>query len=326
VNVAIISSGKEKGFGSAAPVKYVTGETVESVVSTIESRSSFLSGMECGESLSPFLIKADELFADSPAAKTAMQMAVMDLWAKENKINLLSYFGSKSAQIESDITLSITSPHEASRIAKEAASDGFRIFKIKTGGPDGVEADMERIRAVANAVPNCKLRIDANQAYEAEEAVDFVKRASSEFDKLLELIEQPVDKADWEALKYVRSRSHVPIFADECAQSPDDVRKLIERECVDGINIKLMKSGIPEALKIVSICSKAGASLMLGCMLESRLSLTAAVYLAAGTGAFSYFDLDAYRLTAPEAQQQGGFIDKGPILTVDTSNFGWGWN
>ena len=113
------------------------------------------------------------------------------------------------------------------------------------------------------------------------------------------MLEQPVDKDDWPGLKYVRDHVPVPVFADEAARDVPSVLRLLQEDAVDGINVKLMKSGLVGALQIIAFCRAAGKKLMLGCMLESGLGIAAAAQIAGGTGAFDFLDLDSHRLLAP---------------------------
>jgi len=92
---------------------------------------------------------------------------------------------------------------------------------------------------------------------------------------------------------------------------------------VDGINVKLMKSGIGGALEIIALCRAAGRKLMLGCMLETGLGIAAAAQIAAGTGAFDFLDLDSHRLLRPVPGLSGGFAVDGEELVIDG---GAGWN
>jgi len=107
------------------------------------------------------------------------------------------------------------------------------------------------------------------------------------------LLEQPVHRKDYDGLKLVRQSSPYPVAADESVFEKYDAFKLIQNGCVDYINIKLMKSGLSDALAIVEMAKSAGVGLMIGCMGESSLGITQSVDFAAGTGAFTYHDLDS---------------------------------
>jgi L-alanine-DL-glutamate epimerase-like enolase superfamily enzyme len=115
------------------------------------------------------------------------------------------------------------------------------------------------------------------------------------------------------------------VFADEAARDVADVVKLLRDDAVDGINVKLMKSGLAGALQIITLCRAAGKKLMLGCMLESSLGIAAAAQIAGGTGAFDFLDLDSHHLLAPIPGLTGGFTDTGALLRVGgETTGGWG--
>ena len=109
----------------------------------------------------------------------------------------------------------------------------------------------------------------------------------------IELFEQPVRRDDFQGLKNVTKRSSVPIIADETVFSPEDCKKVIDENLAGGVNIKIAKSGIGESREILRIAKAAGLKVMIGCMTETMVGLSAAVYFAAGSGQFDYIDLDS---------------------------------
>jgi len=308
------------GFGAAAPVAYVTGESIDSVIGAIRGVADAFIGadpMRAG----PLLDLAGSLLAHAPSARAALEMAILDLWGRSHRINLWHYFGARRDCLTTDLTIPIVEPTDAAQIATQSVADGFTLFKVKVGGD--ISEDLARIRAVASVAPQASIRIDANQAFTPEDAIRFAGKLL-EVSPHIELIEQPVAKEDIAGLKYVHEHVAIPIFADECAQTPASVWRLIREEAVDGVNVKLMKSGIVGALEIISICRTAGIQLMIGCMLESRLGTTAAAYIAAGTGAITVVDLDAHCLLAPDEARSGGFKGDGPTIEINSIDYGWG--
>jgi L-alanine-DL-glutamate epimerase-like enolase superfamily enzyme len=320
--VTLTSEDGTFGHGAAAPAAYVTGETVESVIAAVNAAGNALHDLD-GSRIGPLLDRIAALFPDAPATRASVEMAALDLWGRHHRLNLWHHFGARKSSVTTDLTIPIVGPDRASDLASNALSEGFTHFKIKVGGTDGHEADFERIRAIAKAAPQAGLRIDANQAFTPDAAVRFANDLL-EISPHVELLEQPVSQDDTAGLKYVRDRVSIPIFADEAAQTPASVRRLIREGAVDGVNIKLMKSGIVGALEIIALCRTAGVKLMIGCMLESRLSLTAGVYLAAGTDAIPTVDLDAHLLLKPDPDRFGGFTEEGPRMRICTNGYGWG--
>jgi L-alanine-DL-glutamate epimerase-like enolase superfamily enzyme len=140
--------------------------------------------------------------------------------------------------------------------------------KLNTG------ADVQVIEAIRGETSQ-RIRVDANCAWNPAEAVEVIRKLE---DLGVEMIEQPVDKEDLDGLKYVTDRVNVPIFADESCMVSADIPSLAG--CVDGINIKLMKcGGVSEALRMIHTARAFGMDIMIGCMIESSIAVTAAAHL-----------------------------------------------
>lgn len=312
------------GIGECAPVQYVAGENVDSVIAAISESQKHIVGLPMDD-LNKLLLATANHIPHAPAARAGIEMALYDLWARTAGISLATHFGPSRHILNSDITLSIASPEQTAERAEEARDAGIRNMKVKVGAVSGFAEDVERIVAVLNRVPDAKLKVDANQAFSPEEAVSFMK--ALEINNIaITLLEQPVDAFDVKGLKYVKDRVDVPVFADESACTAAQVRTLIAEDAVDGINVKLMKSGITEALEIIELCQRHQKQLMFGCMLESCLGIAAAVCIAASTGAFDYIDLDSHLLLRPVPELSNAcFVDnEGKIEIVQTPGDGWG--
>lgn len=310
------------GWGESAPVGYVTGESVSSVLSAIESVRDDFRGQPT-DRLGLLWERAGSLLFDAPAARAGLEMALCDVWARHWKLPLWQFFGGVAERLTTDLTIPIVAADEAGALAAEAWAEGFRDLKIKVGASEGHEADLARVAAVVRAAPYARLRVDANQAFTPEGAVRFA-RALEATGASVDMIEQPVAKEDIAGLKYVKERVGVDVFADEAAKDMPSVLRLLQEDAADGINIKLMKSGLAGALQIIALCRAAGKKLMLGCMLESGLGIAAAAQIAGGTGAFDFLDLDSHRLLAPRLGVSGGFQADGGTLHVNHGGAGWG--
>lgn len=324
VRVTVTTDTDIVGLGASAPVGYVTGESVETVLAVLAEAGPILEG-QSADVLEPLLRLAAELLPEAPAARAGLEMALLDAWARGQDRSLWAYFGGAQARLTTDVTIPLVSPAEAARLARDAWADGFRALKLKVGDANGPDADLARLAAVAEALPEVRLRIDTNQAFTPDAAVAFTRKLLAT-GAVVELLEQPVAKEDVAGLKFVRRAVNplgVPVFADEAARSVAEVRNLIDQEAVDGINVKLMKSGIGGALEIIALCRTAGKKLMLGCMLETGLGIAAAAQIAAGIGAFDYLDLDSHRLLHPVPGLSGGFRVDGEMLVIVD---GAGWN
>ena len=322
-NVLIaVRTNETVGLGESAPVTYVTGESVDTVLAAIEEVAPLFTGLPL-ERLEPlWSIVARELF-DAPAARAGLEMALLEVWAQHWRLPLWQFFGAAQDTLTTDVTVPLVPPDTAANLAKEAWDEGFRHLKLKVGHVDGHTEDLARVEAVIRACPHAALRIDANQAFDVDEAVTFVQEVIR-MGARVELLEQPVDSKDVAGLQAVRERVNVPVFADEAARTPAEVLHLLTQDAVDGINVKLQKSGLAGAMQIIQLCRTAGKRLMLGCMLESRLGIAAAAHMAGGTGAFDFLDLDSHRLLCPVSGLAGGFDVQSGTLHINGEMPGWG--
>ncbi len=248
-----------------------------------------------------------------PTAASAMECAILDAYTRTLKQPLADFLGGKSVTIETDLTLSLNAPKELTKFARDAVKKGFRRLKVKLAGVSPAE-DLERMRAVHKGAPRALLVADGNQGFGLSQAVDFVHRMKRAQVPIV-FLEQPFRKHDLRAMRLLRQRTHVPVFADESVLSAADAVRVFEADAADGVNIKVAKSGLLGALDIIHIAQRFKKRLAIGCMEESKVGLAASVHLACGTGAFEWVDLDSVFLLEPTAQR-GGFLMKGPKYSV----------
>jgi L-alanine-DL-glutamate epimerase-like enolase superfamily enzyme len=231
----------------------------------------------------------DKFSRSAPSIKAAVQYAILDAFSASAGVPVYQILGGAKDFIETDFTISIDTLENTVADAKKAAENGFTVLKLKVG--EDLSGDIARVLAVQEALPKMHFVVDANMGYTPKQAAEFAEvtyRNGSNID----LFEQPVWCDNFDGLRFVRQHSGFPICADESAKTRYDVLRLVREECVDYINIKLMKSGISDALAIVEIARSANIGLMIGCMSESGLGIAQSVHFAAGTGAFTHHDLD----------------------------------
>lgn len=306
-----IRSGDIVGYGEATPVRQVTGEDVTTVTHDLATAAEVLVGAKLNE----YRLSARKLAEALPQGKSAsagVEMAMLDAYCKSLGIPVYALFGGAPIRIETDVTVPICQPERAREIAVEMAAKGFRLFKVKVG-KDQAE-DVARVVAISEGAPGCSFILDANQGYTPQQAVEFTSAVVARGLKV-RLLEQPVDAADLQGMRYVTEQVSVPVFADESAQTPADVLEVVRYKAATGVNVKLMKAGMIGALTISSICRAAKLDLMFGCMLESRIGQAAAAHVACGTGTFSVFDLDQDLLVG-EQPVKGGVVRTGPIIKL----------
>ena len=289
--ITVMTDSTLTGFGGAAPTAVITGDTVGAIVAGIEHIRSNIVGMEI-EQPEAVLQRLNRCLVGNTSAKAAVDMAIYDLCAKALGVPLYRLLGGMVNSLKTDMTISLDAPDKMVAESRSKIDAGFNILKIKVGrSPD---LDIERLQAVSDAVGSAvKIRIDANQGWSAKEAVQVGKELEKR-EIAIELMEQPVSAGDYDGLKFVRDNVSVPVVADESIFSPQDALRLVTMGAVDGLNIKLMKcGGIYNALKIVAIAEAAGIPCMIGSMMESHISVTAAAHLAASQTTICRYDLDA---------------------------------
>ena len=183
--------------------------------------------------------------------------------------------------------------------------------------------DVARLAAIRQAVgPEVRIRIDANQAWSPKQAVRLLnQRQDKGLD--IELVEQPVKAHDYEGLKYVTERSYVPVLADEAVFSVEDALKIVQMQASDLINIKLMKcGGLTNALKIATLAEVCGVECMIGCMLEAKVSVNAAVHLACARKIITRVDLDGPVLCSEDPVEGGAVFNEKEITVSDAPGLG----
>lgn len=313
--VRITTDDGQTGYGEAPPTAVITGDTKDSINGAVrEFIAPGLLGMEI-ENLDGIMHKIHTSIIKNTSAKAAVDMAVYDLFAKSCNKPLYKVLGGRRSEVETDLTISINDIGQMVDDSLKAVDQGFRILKIKVG-KEG-RKDVERIKAIRQAVgADIRLRIDANQGWTAKEAVRII-RSLEDMGMEMDLVEQPVNAHDFEGMKFVTSQVHTPILADESVFSPEDAIRIIKEGAADLINIKLMKTGgIYEALKICAIAESYGVECMIGCMLESKIAVSAAAHLAAGKGIITRADLDGSSLCR-EDPYTGGPVFHGPKIMMN---------
>jgi L-alanine-DL-glutamate epimerase-like enolase superfamily enzyme len=246
-----------------------------------------------------------------------VETAVLDAWARLKHVPLSVLLGGEQAlathDITTDITIPIGAPEHMGQLAGEWWRKGFRQFKVKVGR--GVEADIAALEAIHERAPEAIFRLDANAGYSATEAIA-VARSALDAGLRIECYEQPCGRLALDALREVAASLGVPVIADESVATLDELSRVIAARAVQGVNLKLVKSGGPlRALAIGRAAREAGLSLMVGAMVETRLGISAAAHVTAALGGVEYPDLDTALLLAGDPFV-GGYTMTGPRLTL----------
>ena len=321
VIVKIITDTGHVGYGEAPPTGVITGDTTGAIVGAIEDHiKKSIIGMDISN-LEEIMDKIDKSIVKNTSAKAAVDIAVYDLFGQLYNAPVYKLLGGSKTEIITDITISVNDPEQMAKDSVEAVNLGYKTLKIKVG--KDAEMDIKRMQAIRNAIGfDIKLRIDANQGWLPKEAVRVLNEmADAGLD--IEFVEQPVLAHDFEGMKYVTDNVSIPVLADESVSSPMDAMKVIQMGAADLINIKLMKAGgLHNALKIAAIAEVYGVECMLGCMLEAKVSVTAAVHLAASRDIITKIDLDGPVLCSEDPVNGGAIFEEFKISLTDEPGFG----
>ena len=309
------------GYGEAPPTGAITGDTTGAIIGALRDHIiKTIVGRDVDD-FENLLQAVQKCIVHNSSAKAAVDMALWDLYGQLYRIPVHKLLGGSRKEIITDITISVNDPEEMARDAINAIERGYETLKVKVGANPAL--DVARLAAVRQAIgPDYCIRIDANQAWTPKQAVRILNQMQ-EKGLDIEFVEQPVKAADFEGMKYVTDRSHVPVLADESVFSPDDALKIMQMGAADLVNIKLMKcGGIYNALKIASAAEVYGVECMIGCMLEAKISVNAAVHLACAKQIITKIDLDGPVLCSEDPIVGGAVFNEKYITVSDDPGLG----
>jgi L-alanine-DL-glutamate epimerase-like enolase superfamily enzyme len=299
--VRVEADGQE-GWGEADPSPYY-GETAGTVTLALERMRPVIEGAADPEKLEILERDLKAALGHNGSARAAVSAALHDLVGKRAGLPLWRLWGLDPSEAPlSSFTIGLDEPDALRKKVEEAA--GYPILKIKLG----TDRDEEVLSTICDAAaPGTVLRVDANAAWTAREAVERIAMLA---DYGVEFVEQPLHPADRNGYRFLHGRSALPVFVDESCIDSTDIHGLVG--LVDGINIKLAKCGGPrEGLRMIHTARSCGLRVMMGCMLESSLGIAPAAHLAS---LLDYADLDGAALLASDPFV-GPCLD-GPVIRV----------
>ena len=309
------------GYGEAPPTGVITGDTTGAIVGAIQDHIGRAILDRDVDDLEDLLQRVQRSIVHNTSAKAAVDMALWDLYGQLHRIPVYKLLGGARHRIVTDITISVNPPEEMARDARDAIARGYDCLKVKVGANPAL--DVERLSAVRRAAGDgvC-IRIDANQAWRPREAVRILNEMQAK-GLAIEFVEQPVKAQDIDGLRYVTEHSDVPVLADESVFSPEDALRIMQTRAADLINIKLMKcGGLTNALKIASAAEVYGVECMIGCMLEAKISVNAAVELACAKRIITKVDLDGPVLCSEDPILGGAVFREKEITVSDEPGLG----
>lgn len=276
------------GVGECSAFPMIVGETQDTCLVLAREFARLWKGQNALD-IPAQLQQLHDFIARNSTIKSAFDMALYDIAAKNENLPLYKFLGGSVRTVETDITVGIASPADMAASALELKRSGANTLKIKLG--KNAAEDIERIKQIRAAVGNdITIRIDANQGWGFDDAI-YALQALGEYN--IEFCEQPVRTWFDERLPELRKLSPVKIMADESVYNHYDALRLINASACDYINIKLSKSGgIHEAVKLHDIAAKNNIPCMMGGMLESRIALTAKLHLVYACPGIQFYDMD----------------------------------
>ena len=285
-----------EGWGEAAPTKFY-GETTETVLAALDTYGAHLPD-------DPFDLEEaerrwEELLHRNPAARAALSSALHDLVGKRLGVPLYRLWGLDPTKApRSTFTIGIDQPEKMRAKVREA--EQYPILKIKLG----TDRDVEILRTIRDTTDR-EIRVDANCGWTLKQTVRMLP-VLEEFG--VTVLEQPLPADQLDGLGEIRRRADVPVIADESCETAADIPPLVGK--VDGINIKLAKCGsLREAIRMIAIARAHGMTVMVGCMIESSIGITAAAHF---TPLVDIVDLDGAALLADDPFV-GATIDGGQV-------------
>lgn len=238
------------GYGEAAPFEPYDGVSIDRVAAALRGRPDG---------------------PPPPQALAAEELALLDLEARREGRPVCE---PGADAIAVNRTIAAGPPDEAAARAKDGLRAGYSCFKLKVGLPD----DLDRVAAVREALgPWPALRLDANGAWDVDEAIERIEALA---DHDLELVEQPCRTLA--ELAEVRRRVQVPVAADEPIRSGRDVRAAAEVGACDAVCLKLAScGGVKPAREAIRVAREHGLEPILSSTLDGPWGIAAALQLAA---------------------------------------------
>lgn len=273
--------------GNTSP--WYRGETQESVMAIIAKVFAPLCLLgQDPTSIERIVARMDFVARDNNQAKCLVDCALHDIKGKALGVPVYQLLGGKSVdRVRLGWVMSADQPDDAVTMARRAVAEGFDLLKLKTGGGT-FEDDLRMIAAVREAVgEDVEMFIDVNGHWRYDEALAKLRRLEP---FRLSLVEQPLAPWDIDGLARLRGKVGTPIYADEAAQELADLHRIIDKDAVDGLMLKVPKAGgLLKSQRWITLAQSAGYVVMCGCMAGSGLEAAAFTHLLAANAWASQF-------------------------------------
>jgi len=301
------------GVGECSAFPMIVGETQDTCLLMAREFAKLWKGKNALD-IPARLQQLHDFTAGNTTIKSAFDMALYDIAAKNAGLPLYKFLGGQKREVETDITIGIDKPEVMAQKAMEFKQLGAAILKVKLG--KNAAEDIERIKQIRDAVGDeMKIRVDANQGWSFDDAV-FALQALGKYD--IEFCEQPMRTWYDDKLPKLMKLSPVKIMGDESIYNHHDARKQIESGSCHYINIKLAKSGgMLEAKQIHDLAAEKVIPCMMGGMLESRIALSAKLHFVYASPNIKFYDMDTCMLGHKVDPCIGGVTYDGYFLNIN---------
>ncbi len=305
------------GWGEASPSQRITGERMDDVLQGLEGLRGLLIGWDPLE-VEALWERIDAELAGHSSTKAAVDIALFDILGKRTNLKVKNILGGHKNSIETSITIGIKGVPETLKEAGELLRKGVKILKLKIGlNP---EEDLEKVKRIRELDENVRLRVDANQGYAPDMAISVLKEMEP---YQVEFCEQPVAEEDLEGMKRVKEGVEMPVMADESVKSLQDALRVVQLGACDLVNLKLMKmGGIRRCAQISALLEGAGIGCMVGCMVETKVGITAGTHLALALANVKYADLDSHLYLTSDPTRGGVVTKEGANWLLGTMGLG----
>lgn len=304
-----------EGYGEASPFVLVTGETIDGCASVLRTFCQGLIGMNPLE-IEKIHVMMDSLAHGNGSAKCAVDIALHDIMGKVMNQPVYRVLGGYQNVVHNDITIGINTPEKmAEAAAYYVKEEGYQILKIKAGIDP--KEDIRALSLIRQAVgEDVRLRVDANQGYDIYKAI-YALEGMKQYG--VEAVEQCLPDWDMDGAVYLRNKvSGIQLMLDESIHTTKDAARACKLDAADIINIKLMKcGGLYRGAQISDIAENFGVTCMVGCMLETKIAITAGLSLVASRKNITEADCDSFLYYKDaDTGMPGGFERDGGVFRL----------
>lgn len=266
--VEIVDQGGERGYGEGIPRHYVTGESLRG---SLDALRQVLAPPLLGRQIEPSDalglvegLSGEEAVDRTPAAACALETALLDLAGKSTGRPVSALISKRQPRpVVYSAVVPLLGQDLMQGVLAQISQMQLRQVKVKVG-PQGGAGLVRQVRRSLG--PEAVLRVDANGAWSADQAISAIKELEG---LAVEAVEQPVAKDDIQGMALVNSQVEALLLADESLCTASQARGLIEAKAVGGFNLRLSKLGgamrTMRVMDMASQASQAGLVCQLGC-------------------------------------------------------------